>query len=190
VHTIESKEEFDEELNTWPGLLIIKFEAEWCGPCKEIAPFVHDLAQNHPLVRFLKVDTDENEELMHRYKVSSLPFFLFVKSGYEIDRVIGGNRQQLIKKIQQHQQQSNININIPQLPEHEFFDIQFPDHDQWNLGMAYESRKFSYRVVMNNKGSTEKEMVVSNSKEEHVSVLHPAVTVNALFVTVQGTSSP
>ena len=192
VHTIESKEEFEEELGTWPGLLIVKFEAEWCGPCKDITPFVQEMAKNHPLVRFLKVDTDEHDELMHRYQVTSLPYFLFFKSGHEIDKVVGAHRDELVKKVQLHQQQGgNVNSKpspnptpapVPAtpslpfpLPEHEFFDVQFPDHDQWNLGMVYESRKFAYRIVRQGAWAS-----------EPVSAVHPAVTVNALFVTVQG----
>ena len=68
------------------------------------------------------------------------------------------------------------------LPEHEFFDIQFPAHDQWNLGMEYESRKFAYRIV--SKGTEASGMGIEAG--EPLSVLHSAVTINALFVTVQG----
>ena len=220
VHKIESNEELEEELNTCPGLLIVKFEAKWCGPCKDISPLVQDLAKKHqPVVRFVSVDTDKHDDLMHQYKISSLPYFLFFKSGQQVDKVVGPNIDELAKKILRYQQGGNhsndnsscnsissstgphtktiqttnpspkTSLTQPQpLPEHEFFDIQFPAHDQWNLGMEYESRKFSYRIVRKETKASEAVSKETNASESW-SVLHPAVAINALFVTVQGRTS-
>ena len=68
-------------------LVVIKFEAEWCGPCKKIAPAGSALASRKPQVIFVKVDVDQAPEIAHKFKVTSMPTFLLLK---------GGNKQGLL----------------------------------------------------------------------------------------------
>ncbi|XP_050440516.1 thioredoxin-2 [Adelges cooleyi] len=76
-------------------LVIIDFFAKWCGPCKLIAPYIEELANEFPDVVMLKVDVDECEEASLEYNIQSMPTFVFVKSKAEVDRFSGANRDKL-----------------------------------------------------------------------------------------------
>ena len=84
-----SKEGFDKAL-AQSGLMMVDFWADWCGPCKMLAPVIEDLAgqyEGRALVG--KVNVDEEPELAMRYGVMSIPTVIFFKDGKEIDRKVG-----------------------------------------------------------------------------------------------------
>ena len=88
VHLTEQN--FDEALSRESGLVMVDFWAEWCGPCKAIAPVLEDLAQESAgRVTLAKVNVDENPGLAARYGIRSIPTILFVKQGKVTDQVIG-----------------------------------------------------------------------------------------------------
>jgi len=89
VHLTE--ENFDETLSRHSGVLMVDFWAEWCGPCKAIAPVLEDLAKESAgRVTLAKVNVDENHGLAGRYGIRSIPTILFMKAGKVVDQVIGG----------------------------------------------------------------------------------------------------
>mmetsp|Transcript_20206 Transcript_20206/g.19452 ORF Transcript_20206/g.19452 Transcript_20206/m.19452 type:complete len:170 (-) Transcript_20206:234-743(-) len=83
-------------------LVVIDFSATWCGPCKMIAPVYEEFSNLMPNVVFLKVDVDQNAETAAYYKVSSMPTFVFVKKGENIDTMIGANAQNLKSLIEKY----------------------------------------------------------------------------------------
>jgi thioredoxin len=88
VHLTEAN--FDETLSQHHGVLMVDFWAEWCGPCKAIAPVLEDLAKESAgRVTLAKVNVDENHVLAGRYGIRSIPTILFVKAGKVVDQVIG-----------------------------------------------------------------------------------------------------
>jgi thioredoxin len=88
VHLTEQN--FDETLSRESGLMMVDFWAEWCGPCKAIAPVLEDLAQESAgRVTLAKVNVDQNPGLAARYGIRSIPTILFVKEGKVADQVIG-----------------------------------------------------------------------------------------------------
>ena len=69
-------------------LVIIDFYATWCGPCKMLAPIIEDVANEHPEIKFVKVDTDEAEELASMFNIMSIPSVIYIKNkevkGFEL----------------------------------------------------------------------------------------------------------
>lgn len=60
--------------------VIVDFYADWCGPCKLVAPIFKQLAEEMPAVKFVKVDTDLHEDCAEKFNIQGLPLFgLFVK---------------------------------------------------------------------------------------------------------------
>jgi thioredoxin 1 len=85
-----TEENFDATLKQHAGLMMVDFWAEWCGPCKAIAPVLEDLARESAgRVTLAKVNVDENHGLAGRYGIRSIPTILFVKGGKVVDQVIG-----------------------------------------------------------------------------------------------------
>src|SRR5881409_124049 len=88
VHLTE--ENFDAAISRETGLMMVDFWAEWCGPCRAIAPVLEDLAKESAgKVTLAKVNVDENPGLAARYGIRSIPTILFVKGGKVADQVIG-----------------------------------------------------------------------------------------------------
>jgi thioredoxin 1 len=96
-----TQQNFDETLVATQGLMMVDFWAEWCGPCRAIAPVLEELARaSAGQVTLAKVNVDENPGLAARYGVRSIPTILFVKEGKVVDQVIGAvPKTQLQKKL-------------------------------------------------------------------------------------------
>jgi len=92
---------FDEEMGKHPELLMVDFWAEWCAPCRAIAPALEDLVkESKGAVTLAKVNVDEQPALAARYGIRSIPTILFVKGGKVMDQVIGAvPKAQLKKKL-------------------------------------------------------------------------------------------
>ena len=99
VHLTEQS--FDEALVANQSLMMVDFWAEWCGPCRAIAPVLEELARTSGgRVTLAKVNVDENPGLAARYGIRSIPTILFVKDGKVADQVIGAvPKVQLQKKL-------------------------------------------------------------------------------------------
>lgn len=70
-------------------LVVIDFWAEWCGPCKMIAPVVEELSSEMPDVTFAKLNVDENRETAGRLGITAIPTLLLYKDGQPVDKVVG-----------------------------------------------------------------------------------------------------
>lgn len=97
---------FDTEVTKSTGLTLVDFWAEWCGPCRAIAPVVEQFATDYAgRVRVGKLDTDANPELTARFRVRSIPALLLFKDGKHIDTLIGADprlRAILDAKVEQY----------------------------------------------------------------------------------------
>ena len=71
--------------------VVVDFWAEWCGPCRMIAPVVDELAEAYEGQAIIgKVNVDENEDLSIKYGIRNIPTILFFKNGELVDKHIGG----------------------------------------------------------------------------------------------------
>ncbi|MCX8103744.1 MAG: thioredoxin [Candidatus Bipolaricaulota bacterium] len=84
--------------------VLVDFYADWCGPCRAIAPIVEEIA--HELsnrLKVVKLDVDQNQEIAMQYGVQSIPTLLLFKNGKEIERLIGYmSKSKLLSKIEPH----------------------------------------------------------------------------------------
>jgi thioredoxin len=80
---------FAETINTTPGIVLVDFTAEWCGPCKMIAPVLEQLAAETEDLTVLKVDGDASWELTSLYQVMSFPTLMFFVDGQPVHRLVG-----------------------------------------------------------------------------------------------------
>ena len=74
---------------------IVKAEAEWCGPCKMIAPIVKKLAEQTPGVQFLSFDVDEQADIAEELSIRSMPTFFLYHSGEKKDQFSGATPPQV-----------------------------------------------------------------------------------------------
>ncbi len=95
---------FEEQVIKGKGLALVDFWAEWCGPCRMVAPVLEDLAvEFEGQITITKLNVDDNHETASRFSIRSIPTILFFKDGSQVDQVIGAVPKSVIKaKIQQH----------------------------------------------------------------------------------------
>jgi thioredoxin 1 len=81
---------FEQEVLKSPVPVVVDFWAEWCGPCKQVAPVLDELAGEYDArVRIAKVNIDENQELADSYSVRAIPTFLLFKGGQVTGQIVG-----------------------------------------------------------------------------------------------------
>ncbi|HMU85098.1 MAG TPA: thioredoxin [Leptospiraceae bacterium] len=75
--------------DTKEGLVLVDFWAEWCGPCRMVAPIVEELSSEMPQVKFAKVNVDENQRIAQTLGITAIPTLVLYKDGQPVDRVVG-----------------------------------------------------------------------------------------------------
>ena len=97
---INSEEEFNSIMSN--GVCLVDFFATWCGPCKMLAPFIEEIAEEYTgKVNVCKVDVDKVESLAYRYNIRSIPTLMYIKNGEVKDIVVGfQDKKQISSKIE------------------------------------------------------------------------------------------
>ena len=87
---IVTDQNFDDEVLKSKTPVLVDFFAEWCGPCKMIAPLVDELATEFDgKAKIVKLNVDESMDTSQKYGVMSIPTLIFFKNGEEVDRLVG-----------------------------------------------------------------------------------------------------
>ena len=103
-NTIElNKENFTETVGSNKPVLV-DYWAEWCGPCKMVAPILEEVALDmSDKLTVGKVDVDENQELAAQLNIMSIPTLVLFKDGEIVDQAIGAlPKSQLLSFLEQH----------------------------------------------------------------------------------------
>ena len=81
---------FENEVLNSDKPVLLDFYADWCGPCKMLAPVVHEIAEeNAGIIKVGKINVDEQMELAMRFQVSSIPMLVVFKDGKAVAKLVG-----------------------------------------------------------------------------------------------------
>lgn len=81
---------FSDEVSHSDIPVLIDFSAEWCMPCKMLAPELEAFADSTQAVKVCKIDVDDSSDLAAMYGIISVPTLVLTKGGKEVDRSVGG----------------------------------------------------------------------------------------------------
>ena len=84
-----TKENFEAEVEKADCLVVIDLYADWCGPCKMLAPVIEELEREYPDVKFGKINVDNEPDLTALFKVQSIPYIALVKNNTFLDFSVG-----------------------------------------------------------------------------------------------------
>jgi thioredoxin 1 len=97
-----SDDTFDEQVALADIPVLVDFWAEWCGPCKMIAPILEEIANEKAgAVKVAKVNVDENQGLSSKFGIRAIPTLLFFKNGSVREQIVGmTSKRDLIAKLE------------------------------------------------------------------------------------------
>ena len=96
---VVNKSNFKSEVEEHQGLVVIDLYADWCGPCRMLAPVLSELEGEYPDVKFCKINVDNDPELAKAFNVKNIPMVAFVKDNTFVDLSVGFVPKENLKKL-------------------------------------------------------------------------------------------
>lgn len=81
------------------GIALLDFYADWCGPCKALAPTLERFASENPHVTVGKINVDENSNVAQEFGIRGIPTLVFLRDGQEVARLVGVTSQRSIQDL-------------------------------------------------------------------------------------------
>jgi thioredoxin 1 len=102
VIPIKTEAEFNEKVRNSTGLVVVDCFAEWCGPCRAIAPVVNRLAQEYTAAKFYQINVDELSSVAADLGIRAMPTFILFKNGERLSGadVVGANSAALKNAVE------------------------------------------------------------------------------------------
>lgn len=99
--TALTEENFKEEVIESSIPVLVDFWAEWCGPCKMIAPVIKEITEEYEgKIKVCKLNVDQGGKVASQYSVSSIPTLVIFKDGRPVDRMVGAqSKKAIVDKI-------------------------------------------------------------------------------------------
>ena len=94
-----TKDNFDAEVMNADKVVLLDFFAEWCGPCKMIAPTLEEIAAENEHIKVCKIDVDEAPDLARQFKVTSIPLLVVMQDGKIVNQALGARPKDAIMKL-------------------------------------------------------------------------------------------
>lgn len=95
-------DEFELEVLKAKGPVLVDFNAEWCGPCRMQKPILGVVAKQHPEIKVIGINIDNNQELAKEYQISTIPCIIAFKDGKQIARAEGVlSEKKLLKMVEE-----------------------------------------------------------------------------------------
>lgn len=92
---------FSEHIKEEKGLFILNFIAEWCGPCKILAPILETISKEES-IKVFKVNVDENPDLAYEFGITSVPVTMFMSGGSRVYQINGmRSKEELREKLKE-----------------------------------------------------------------------------------------
>lgn len=94
-----NQDKFKEEVLDSTQIVVVDFYADWCGPCQMLGPVLEEIATNHPNLKVVKINVDNNMDICSTYHISSIPNVMIFKEGKVADKFVGFQSKEKVEEI-------------------------------------------------------------------------------------------